>query len=547
MRRYFRTLRYLRPVQIYGRLWFRLYRPRVDLRPAPSLRLRSGKWIAWSWRSPVLLSSTTFQVLNRTRDVRSATDWDNPVESKLWRYNVHYFDDLNARDAETRAEWHRGLIARWITENPPARGTGWEPYPTSLRITNWIKWILRGFDLGSELQTRKVLDSLASQARWLEKRLEIHLLANHLWANAKALVFAGVFFEGGEGDRWLEKGLSILQREIGEQILGDGGHFERSPMYHSIVLEDVLDMINLGLTFPDRLPASFLKRLRDISGPMLRWLRVMTHPDGRISFFNDSAFGVAPEYVDLAEYARKIGIEAPAEPLTGVVALPESGYVRIENGPATVICDVAPIGPDYLPAHGHADTLAFELSVRGKRVLVNGGTGTYEPGEARSLQRSTRSHNTVMVDGTDSSEVWGAFRVGSRARPFGANWLETREGLVVSASHDGYCRLPGKVIHSREWSLTDHSLSVADRLQGRFESATAHFGLHPDVQATIEGEGAILSFGSAARGPSIEIRAAGAKVAAQSSDWHPEFGLDVERTVLAVAIRGDSVVTTFTW
>jgi uncharacterized heparinase superfamily protein len=90
------------------------------------------------------------------------------------------------------------------------------------------------------------LESLALQARYLAETVEYHLLGNHLLANAKALVFVGAFFEGGARRRaGSASGLRILASQLPEQVLDDGGHFERSPMYHSLILEDVLDLVNL--------------------------------------------------------------------------------------------------------------------------------------------------------------------------------------------------------------------------------------------------------------------------------------------------------------
>src|SRR5262249_2959052 len=157
-------------------------------------------------------------------------------------------DDLNALDATERVGPHRALLARWIDENPPARGNGWEPYPTSLRIVNWIKWVLSGNNPGTAIH-----QSLALQVRWLRRRLEWHLLGNHLIANAKALIFGGLYCDGAEADAWLDKGLAILAREAHEQVLPDGGHFELSPMYHAIVLEDFLDLINAAQTWPHKI------------------------------------------------------------------------------------------------------------------------------------------------------------------------------------------------------------------------------------------------------------------------------------------------------
>ncbi|MFO7639734.1 MAG: heparinase, partial [Candidatus Competibacteraceae bacterium] len=135
--RYFHTLRYLRPVQFYGRLWFRLYRPHPDRRPAPPLRPVVGPWITPPVGEPCLHGPATFRFLDQTRTLAAPGDWNRPDWDKLWLYNLHYFDDLNAAGAADRRDWQRALIARWIADNPPGHGNGWEPYPLSLRIVNW--------------------------------------------------------------------------------------------------------------------------------------------------------------------------------------------------------------------------------------------------------------------------------------------------------------------------------------------------------------------------------------------------------------------------
>ncbi len=249
-----------------------------------------GQWVLPARRAPSLADHGQFRFLNEEHTLGDI-GWDNLSVERLWRYNLHYFDDLNASSAAGRATQHRELVTRWIGENPPGKGTGWEPYPTSLRIVNWVKWFVGG----TRAEARWV-HSLAVQARWICKRLECHLLGNHLLANAKALVFAGCFFEGPEAEDWVSRGLAILERELHEQILADGGHFERSPMYHALVLEDVLDLLAIiGARAP---VTSAVRRLepglREIAPRMLRWLHAMMHPDGTLGLFNDTAEGIAP-------------------------------------------------------------------------------------------------------------------------------------------------------------------------------------------------------------------------------------------------------------
>lgn len=527
--RYWHTIRHLQPRQVLGRLWFHVYQPKVDRGPAPGRRTPGRAWRPVAWREPSLLGPDTVTFLN----VTGAVDWNDASRDTLWLYNLHYFDDLTAQGFTKRRLWHESLLHRWIGENQTGAGVGWAPYPTSLRIANWIKWIL-AIEAPATRADRELLDSLARQVRWLGKRLETHLLGNHLWANAKALLMAGVFFEGPEADQWRARGLEIVTTGLDEQILSDGGHFERTPMYHAIVLEDILDLVQLQEVFPNVLPPAFTERLKSIATRMLRWLRVMSHPDGLVSFFNDAAFGIAAPLTVLQEYGAWLAIERDQRPLRPVEALPDSGYVRLANDRAVVLCDVAPVGPDYQPAHAHADTLSFEMSIDGRRMIVNGGTSTYAGGPERMRQRGTAAHSTVEIDNVNSSDVWGAFRVARRARPFDVKSGTSEAGVWAEGAHDGYQHRPGGAIHRRAWLLTPTGLTITDAVDGECTRAVARFILHPDAAAT--GTEAVV-FHTDPEAP----------VARVASTWHPEFGRSIGTEAVQVVLTSPRVATTVRW
>lgn len=482
-----------------------------------------------------------FHFVGVERDLFAAGDWNRGDWPKLWLYNAHYFDDLLADCAASRLAWHRGLMTRWIAENPPGKGNGWEPYPNSLRIVNWTKWALCGNALEDS-----TAHSLAVQVRYLRRRLEIHLLGNHLWANAKALVFAGAFFGGDEARRWREKGLALLDRELDEQVLADGGHFERSPMYHAVLLEDVLDLVQLAAAYPALFEDSLVLRWREAAQRMLGWLRVMTHPDGGIAFFNDATLGIAPSFDDLADHSGVLGFPLDQRPLRSIEAMQPSGYVRLSAGPAELIADVGEIGPDYLPGHAHADTLSFELSLHGHRLFVNGGTSTYEAGAERLRQRGTAAHNTVQLDDQDSSEVWSSFRVARRARPLDLSWEDRGHALALQASHDGYRRLRGRPVHRRAWQLSSTGLHVVDRIDGNYSRAVARFMLHPDWRATVDAFGSSGSIEFSGR----RIRwssEGGAVTGIAAGTWHPGFGRSVPCQIIEIAFSGAQLVTEYSW
>lgn len=471
--RLFRTVRHLRATQIGHRLLQRLPRKGLHLGDLPLLGEPIVGFAVPAARRASLVASDRARFLNLEGPI--GDDWDPSDFSKLWRYNLHYFDDLNADGAYARVAWHRALVDRWIADNPPTGGTGWEPYPTSLRIVNWIKWHLRENAL-DEL----ALDSLALQSRWLASRIEWHILGNHLFANAKALLFAGLLFDGEEAAAWRKTALSILLRELPEQCLADGAHFELSPMYHLLFVEDVLDIVNIVEAASNRRAAAdsvaIVGAIDERLPDMFAWARAMSHPDGEIALFNDAAFDIAPTLAQLEAYACRLGRNMSDEPASSRL-LASSGYARLEYGDALVIADVARVGPDYLPGHAHADTLSFEMSLRGRRLVVNGGTSLYEPGAERLRQRGTAAHSTLLLDDGDSSEVWSSFRVGRRAYPQDVR-LSPGYPVSLHAAHDGYRHLPGTPLHRRTWSLGDGYADIVDQVASRARHrATLHFHL----------------------------------------------------------------------
>jgi uncharacterized heparinase superfamily protein len=546
--RYWHTLRYLRWQQFVYRLKYAL--PRLAPQPVGAQPVRAWGLVppsSWpAWMPACLRSDGTLVFLNEPGLPNALDPWNDPARSKLWLYNLHYFDDVSALDAKERRAAHALWVRRWIAENRPGQGNGWEPYPTSLRIVNWIKW----WSSSTDTIPADWCASLADQAHALHQRLEWHILGNHLFANAKALVFAGAWFQGERATRWLTDGLAILEREIPEQFLADGAHFELSPMYHATMSWDLCDLLLLARQTGLPVLVARVPHWSLVLERAIRWLQLMTHPDGEPAFFNDSTMGVAPRYADLLRYASQV---CDAVQLAASASLPavwhgrDSGYCRLAIGPAVALLDVARIGPDYLPGHAHADTLSFELSLHGHRLLVNSGTSVYGDAPERLRQRATEAHNTVVVDGVDSSEVWGGFRVARRARPVQV-LVEPGAALVrVSAAHDGYRRLLGRNLHWRRWSLGEAGLQVEDTVEGAYASACAFFHLHPGVQIVSANLDANALELRSADGQRIRVAVEGGSLVVGASTWHPGFGRSEATQCLVVQFAGKGISTTFQW
>jgi len=527
------TVKPLRFEQIWFRLFYSVKKPNV--RQVSNNGLES---FSWRWNGPTIFQQSLFDknnviYLSLEGRVVNPSCWNDPTKSKLWLYNLHYFDDLSSITYQEREKQHYGFINRWIEENPPCLGNGWEPYPLSLRLVNWVKWFSK-----KETVEQKHLISIAQQASGLSQQLEYHILGNHLFANAKALTFVGVFLKGKDANNFLNLGLKLLDREIKEQFLADGAHFELSPMYHEILLWDLLELIDLAKTSQN---SQLLERLDSwelVAVKALQWLGSMVHPDGEVSFFNDAAIGIAASPAEIFNYANKLGIKYKIS-LNLLTTNHGSGYSRVQNENYTLLFDHANVGPDYLPGHAHADSLSFELSVGLQRVFVNSGTSLYGVSKERLRQRETAAHNTVVVNGQSSSEVWSGFRVARRAYTKLLKAEENSNNVILSASHNGYERLKPKVTHTRTINASTDSFIITDELTIKTE-AEFNLHVHPDVEVKQLDE---TSLELKLVNKTKLILTSSQACLIRESTWHPEFGKSIPNYKIIIPFANGKLTT----
>ncbi len=515
--RLWNTIKFLKPVQIYGRIWFKLYKPKPSTIESSGLRRHARKIGPGASRQSTLTAPSTFHVLGDKLTVNAPSSWNDSKCSKLLLFNIHYFDDLNSTPPEVDQHTHAALIDRWIDDNPAPTGNGWEPYPLSLRIVNWTRFMSRVAE-----PKRSWQNSLYQQTLFLSRRIEHHIQGNHLFVNAKALLFAGSYFEGDEADRLRKLAEKIVLKELDEQVLDDGGNFELSPMYHCIFLEDLLDILSLTLSYPELFSSDFTQRLENRTQKMLVWLGHMVHPDDDITFFNDATLFIAPTYEALTFYAERLGIHHSLS-TERLWHGESSGYVVYKNDEAYCAMDIGEIGPAYLTAHSHADTLSFELSLHQQRVFVNSGISEYGVSQERLRQRGTDAHNTVCVNSSDSSHVWSGFRVAQRAS-IASKTIEMQDTssgeIVITGEHDGYRSHGNNCIHRRTWSIAKRSIDISDDISGIYKTAVAHYLIHPDVSISLQGNTAYLKLLS---GDLVTITVKMGIPSLVESTWHPAF------------------------
>lgn len=421
----FRTVRHLKPVQVFYQVKYRLKKPAyIQLNAPDSVK---GKLAAVPIPKYKSIEGNTFTFLNLEHEFAG---WNFTENGMLWAYNQNYFDWINQEGiSETEG-------CKWIDkfiEDLPLNKVGLDSYPIALRSINWVKFFCRYPESATKLR----LDSLYSQIKLLEKKLEYHLLGNHLLEDAYALYIGASYYNDG---KLYTKARKLLLSQLKEQILPDGAHYEQSPMYHCILLDRLLDCINIKES----------PELEQYAIKMLGHLESVKWAVGDLPLLNDSANGIAPTTSQLFYYAKRLGLKWNKIPMK------ECGYRKMMAGNMEAIMDVGNITATYQPGHTHADTFNYELRIDGKPFVVDTGISTYNKTQRRQLERSTIAHNTVSVNEANSSEVWGGFRVGKRC-----NTTVVEDNNRLTARHDGF----GKPCE-RTISIKDGAFTVTDKYDG---------------------------------------------------------------------------------
>ena len=520
--RVLRTARHLQARQVANRIT-RRFRPLPPwLGAAAPHRLREGRTGRPKLQvADNLAAGDGFRFLNRTRSFSGEDRWRPTGVPALWVYQLHYFQYL-FQLPEDRA---RFLIEDWMTMNPAGASVAWDPYPTSLRVREWIEWLVTHRDCDTDF-VRRVVESIVEQALVLESRLEYHLMANHLLENAISLCWLGLSLDGPLAERWRRKGHRLSRTEVGKQVLADGAHFERSPMYQSSIAESLLRLAAVAGKSSVPEAGSIEHLARSAGDELLSSLRFLCHPDGDFALLNDCALGQAPSEAALR---ARYGGDAVESPGAGVWRLAEAGFLGWQDREGSfLVLDGGDMLPSYNPGHVHTGMLSFELSLHGRRVVTDTGVSTYEPGPERLYQRGTAAHSTIQVDDVEQSEIWAAFRCGRRARIVEAR-SETGQPPELVAGYEGTLDGRQRVRHTRRIRIERRELRFHDVLRARGRhSAKLRLHLAPGLRLVAGASGSAICDESGSRLATV----AGAQFVEGRSPYHAGFGREVERCCL---------------
>jgi len=429
------------------------------------------------------ISRYSFSFLNQKVQFDSEIDWKNNKifrNNLLWQYNLNYHNFLlslindKSANPESKSLLIQKIITDWIDNNDLRKNKYdkniWNPYVVSNRIIAWVKLYTHFNNYFDQDFKKKFLYNLRFQLKYLDHNLEYHLRANHLLENSFALIFGSVFFKD---KKLFEKGKSILNKQLKEQIMTDGAHFELSPMYHQHISYRLLDLyyyLKCSNTFNSDIENLIKSKL----SIMLGWLEKITFTNGDIPTVNDCSFDIYPSTKDILKYSNKLGIIPKSKKLY------ESGYRFKKKNNYELFFDSAQIGPDFNPGHAHNDIFNFILYIDKMPFIVDTGTSTYSFSKRRFKERSTSSHNTVSINGKEQSEIWSNFRVAKRVNP---KIIFENDHKIISK----YNSLIKNVYHKREINFYESKILLKDEINTNYLNYSyLHF--HPSINIEIDND-----------------------------------------------------------
>ncbi len=406
--------------------------------------------------------------------------WHAAGANPAWFEAAHGFvwlRDLEAVGTAAARSAARDGVAAWLDRCNGWDALAWRPDVLGRRIVAWLSHAscLLG-DAEPDIRDR-ILDSLAAQVRHLSRTAAAGPDGAARFTALKGVLFGALCLPDDE--RRLAQGLRLLDRELDRQWLADGGHVERSPSAHFRVFQDLVEL-RAALAAADRLVPPSLSAAILRMAPMVRFYR---HGDGGLALFN----GSNEQNTAHIDAALGLGEASGAPP----VSAPDSGFERLTARRTLVLVDVgAP--PALVSKRTHAGPLSFELSVDSERLIVNCGAYAGDRPAWREAQRATAAHSTVTIGDLNAIEFLPSGRLGRRPRRVTCSRAEDAGNLWLDACHDGYRPCFG-VIHRRRLYLAADGADMRgeDVLSGPGgKTFSVRFHLHPDVKASLVGDGA---------------------------------------------------------
>ncbi len=409
--------------------------------------------------------------------------WWSPQDADdIWQSHMHGFcwlRDLRALDGALAREQGRLMIENWIDNYNIYDSKTWQPNITGSRLAMWISHSEFFCANATTEFEDKFLSSIIKQANHLSKNLnKTHNI--DLLESIKGLLYAAISFENHE--KWVEQALNALKITINAQILPDGGHISRSP---ALLLDALKIMVEMRIALKSSaypIPEFLSTTIENMSCA----LRLFRYRDRKFGLFNSTQEG---DISNIDAVLAQAGTYKRARK-----SLENMGFERIELGKSLLVINTGKSPNSPYDKHVHASPLAFEFCYGKDRLITSCGSHPLSK-EWQEALRSTSAHSTACIDYRNACEIKKNGHLGRKITKATIEREETKEAVLLCASHNGYAPLNG-ITHTRKIYLSDEgndlrgedSFHCIDDL-GKPAEIALRFHIHPNVSISLINDG----------------------------------------------------------
>ena len=511
---------------------------RFDLLGSGEVELNPIKWSTdfihgYEWKKGTYYRKYTQVDLSNNADVKVPREISRCHH--LLRLALAYRFTSEEKYARTVIEH----ITDWIEENPLMYSINWGcAMDVGIRAVNWM-WalsLIHGYKASHSCLGR-IKKSLYQHGWFIYHNLEGSNLGynnNHYFSDIVGLLHIALLFKSDkDAGNWLGFAIKTFFRETRLQVLPSGMSYEGSTNYNRLVLELVMTSVILMKRNGIDAPPDVLYRLES----MFDFLLKLTMPDGTMPIVGDQdngrllPFGI--EDLNDHRYLLSVGamlfnrgdfkrestgyniysalLAGKKDEFNRVTEhdylkrselLRDAGFALMRKDDNYLLFNVDNQGmyrdSGTGMSHTHCDWFSFVLCAKGVPFIIDPGSYVYSSdADARNLFRSTKMHNTVVVDGNNQVDfneklLWDMKR---KATPVINLWVNNEKEDIIDCTHDGYKWLGEKIIHNRNLRFDKYSESwdIQDIVIGAENHQIAsYFHLDPRIRVTLSGKCATL-------------------------------------------------------
>ena len=392
-------------------------------------------------------------------------------------------------------------IEDWIDKNQFMHSINWTcTMDVAIRSINWMYaiYMIRDSEACTDCFCSKTIESLFLHGYYIFANLEKNFpySHNHYCSDLSGLLFLGLLFkETKSGHRWLEFAMDELYQEIRAEVLPSGVHFERSISYHRLVTELFSYPYFALLRNQYSIPTDISIRLSSMYSYIRDYLpanglapTIEDNDDGRLLPFVPRDLRCHTYLVDPVSLEGRImrnGCPMPfyeeAEARSKLYG--DAGFAIMRNNDVFV-CITNGGQSKYetssvkVGSHTHNDLLSFVLSLGKDDIIVDPGTYVYTSDYVqRNIFRSTKKHNTIVVDGEEQNILpkQDMFVIEKNSRI--GNLTLSGDNNSVNVYGD-YSTLRERMHHARYFKLSCQDLSIKDIINKEGINHNLKFYIH---------------------------------------------------------------------